>query len=297
MHSIAKAFTTPPSRWLDVGHSRLAYRCFGSGPDLVFVHGWPLTSATWRDVVRELAPHYTCHLIDLPGTGHTRTGDDAPFGVQAHAQTLRRAVDELGLRRLSLVGHDSGGAIARYLAASLGDRVRALVLSGTEIPHYRSLLLYSFELANRMPAWAWRRVLNMRWLLRSRLLFGSCFADPDYAEGEFGRLMIEPLRHPGAMEQQLRMLRSIELSDFDGLEKIHAQLTAPTLLIWGSDDGFFPIHEARAMVGQFAGPARLVEITGGRTFVHDEMPERFAALAREHLETHLGSVTLAETGS
>ena len=44
-------FLQPPHRWVDVGDARLAYRRIGSGPDVFFVHGWPLSSATWRGVV------------------------------------------------------------------------------------------------------------------------------------------------------------------------------------------------------------------------------------------------------
>ena len=66
-----------PHRMLDVGHSQVPYWCFGEGPDLFFVHGWPLTSATWRELVPSLSEHFTCHLIDLPGTGESEWDADS----------------------------------------------------------------------------------------------------------------------------------------------------------------------------------------------------------------------------
>ena len=44
----ADLFRTPPLRFLDVGGAEVAYRRVGSGPDVLFVHGWPVNSATFR---------------------------------------------------------------------------------------------------------------------------------------------------------------------------------------------------------------------------------------------------------
>ncbi len=299
MHAISQAFTTPPPRFVDVGHSQLAYRRFGSGPDLVFVHGWPLSSATWRDVVQQLAPHFTCHLLDLPGTGHTRTDANAPAGLRSHAQALLRAIDLLELDRFSLVAHDSGGGIARYAAADAGARVQSMVLAATEIPGHHSALLRMFVAAGRLPTGVWQRLMRSRWLLRSRMMLGSCFADPRHIDGDFDALLIEPLRRShAAMDGQLRLLRTLDPREVDGLEGAHARIAAPTLLVWGTDDPFFPIAKARAMASQFAGPTEFVSIEGARTFLHDEMPERFGALALRHLRAHHpAAVTLADTGS
>jgi pimeloyl-ACP methyl ester carboxylesterase len=59
-------FSKPPTNFIDVGHSRIAHRTLGCGPDVLFIHGWPLNGATWRNVVPRLADDFTCHVIDLP---------------------------------------------------------------------------------------------------------------------------------------------------------------------------------------------------------------------------------------
>jgi hypothetical protein len=100
------AFRGAPHRFLDVGHSRLAYWKFGRGPDLVFVHGWPLHAATFRRLLPYLADAFTCHLVDLPGTGQTRSTPGARIDLLAHAVTVRAAIDLLGLSRYAFVAHD-----------------------------------------------------------------------------------------------------------------------------------------------------------------------------------------------
>jgi hypothetical protein len=41
-------FQQAPPQWIEVDNAKLAYRRIGSGPDVLFVHGWPLSSSTWR---------------------------------------------------------------------------------------------------------------------------------------------------------------------------------------------------------------------------------------------------------
>ena len=41
-------FRSPPDRFVDVGSAEVAVRSVGEGPDVLFVHGWPASGATWR---------------------------------------------------------------------------------------------------------------------------------------------------------------------------------------------------------------------------------------------------------
>lgn len=47
----ADLFRREPARFLDVGTADVAYRIVGSGPDVLFVHGWPVSSATFRTLL------------------------------------------------------------------------------------------------------------------------------------------------------------------------------------------------------------------------------------------------------
>ena len=47
-HDATELFRRPPDDLLDVGAGAVAHRRVGSGPDVLFVHGWPVTGATFR---------------------------------------------------------------------------------------------------------------------------------------------------------------------------------------------------------------------------------------------------------
>lgn len=275
--------------FIDVGHSRLAYRRVGSGPDLLFVHGWPVSSSTFREVAAKLADEFTCHLFDLPGAGLSTSRGDAPTSLKSLADTTVRVIDALHLKQVSLVAHDSGGAISRFAAVQRPDEVRSIISGNTEIPRHRPFVIRALKLLARTPGGAGvlRMMLRTGWLRRSRSVgFGSSFTDLAFLaeDSAFHTLVLAPLlRDPRRLADSLGFIRTFDFSDVDELARAHAQIRTPTRLIWGARDRVFPLREATAMMSQFAGPVDLVEIPNGRLFAHEEFPNQFAAHAREFL--------------
>jgi haloalkane dehalogenase len=284
-HEWAMSDFAKPHRFIDVGHSKLAAWSFGRGPDVVLVHGWPLSAATWRHVVDTLKNDFTCHLVDLPGAGHTETTDASPIELRAHEGTLRTAIDAMGLSRYALVGHDSGGFVARRVAAK-DPRVTGLVLGNTEIPGHTPPLLVAYMLLARsgLGAQLLRPILSSRWARHSPLGFGGCFEDPRFADGEFHDLFVRPLiESPRAMAGAMALLRNADHRTLAGLEGVHRDIRVPVQLVWGTDDPWFPLAKARVMAHQFGGPTEVVEIPGGKLFVHEERAETFGRHARRFL--------------
>jgi haloalkane dehalogenase len=263
----------------------LAHYRFGRGPALLFVHGWPLHAATFRALVPLLAEHYTCHLLDLPGAGHSRVPAQGALDVATFTRAVRGAADSLDLGRYALVAHDSGGGVARMVAAD-DPRVAALVLGPTEIPHHHPWLIRALQGALRLPGGQQQLLRGLAWapVRHSGIGFGAVFRDPALADGDFFRAFIAPLlRDAQRAASTFEVLKRFDMRSFDSLVDVHARIAAPTLLVWGDDDPYFPLDKARAMVGQFRGGAELHVIPGGRTFVHEEEPARFAAATLEFL--------------
>jgi pimeloyl-ACP methyl ester carboxylesterase len=141
----ANPLTAAPVKFIDLGHCELAYRVFGQGPELMLVHGYPLSGLTFRNIVPKLAEHFTCYVPDLPGCGETRWSERTDFRFAAQAQTLQRFIDELGLESYAVMAHDTGGTIARQLAIVDKGRVKSMVLIGTEIPFHRPPWIQFFQ--------------------------------------------------------------------------------------------------------------------------------------------------------
>jgi haloalkane dehalogenase len=273
----ADVFRRPPDRFIDVGSGEVAYRKVGSGPDVLFVHGWPLSSATFRTLLPHLADHVTCHLIDLPGAGSSRYNDQTPLTIANQIHSVRRVIDLLQLDDVALVGQDAGGMIARHALA--GDpRLRALGLIDTEQSTGLTWKFKSFVAARHLPGFArafgW--LANKPRLRRHRLALGDVFADASLLDGEFDEFFLRPLQQS---RRHLRatgtLLKSFDMAHIDALGSLHARIEAPVLLVWGEHDRFFPVQRAREMLPEFPD-ARLTVIAGAGLFAHEERPAEVA---------------------
>lgn len=279
-------FRREPDRFLDVGAGEAAYRVVGAGPDVLFVHGWPVSSATFRRLLPHLVDHVTCHLIDFPSAGSSRFEADTPLSIEQHIETTRRVVDLLELDTVAVVGHDSGGLIARH--AMVGNsRLRAMGLINTE-PAEPSWRFKSFIALRRLPGLSaglgW--VAGKPRLRRSRLVFGDAFADRSLLDGEFAEFCFEPLNQiPARRDAAVRLLRSFDMRLVTDLPRIHRHLDVPVQLVWGDKDPFFPVGKAKEMVDEFPD-ARLEVIEGAGLFSHEERP---ADVARALLPTLTGT--------
>ena len=104
-------------QFVHVADTRIAYRDDGDGPPLLLLHGCPFSSFVWRKVIPHLLAENRCLAPDLLGTGDTETPDGADWSLPAQETMIIGFLDALGIERVSMVGHDHGGAVAQLLAA------------------------------------------------------------------------------------------------------------------------------------------------------------------------------------
>lgn len=102
----------------------------GQGPDLVLIHGWAASNGVWRGWVSDyLAPHFHCHLVELPGHG------DSPLPACKDEQDsarlscwLSEIIPVLPTERFALLGWSLGGLLAQCLAERFPQRITHLIL-------------------------------------------------------------------------------------------------------------------------------------------------------------------------
>ena len=273
-------FRNDPDQYLGMGAGKgeVAVRTVGSGPDVLFVHGWPVHGATFRLLLPHLVEHVTCHVVDLPGAGSSRYDTNTDLSIANHVTSVRRSVELLELDSVAVVGHDSGGMIARH-AMTGNDRLRAMGLIDTEPSGGVGWRFRSFIAGRNLPGFGG----GLGWLAgkpklrRNKFVLGDAFADRTQLDGEFDEFFLRRLHTDVAYRTaMIRLLRSFKMDDVDRLAEIQKGITCPVRLVWGDQDRFFPIASARKMVNDFAN-ADLVEIPGAGLFSHEEAPAEVAA--------------------
>src|ERR1035441_4664648 len=94
------------------------------------VHGWPQSAYMWRHLLAALGSvGYRALAPDLPGFGDS--APDPPGTWERHVEAIERFRRELGLDRVVLVVHDTGGAIGLRWACDHPDAVCGLVITNT----------------------------------------------------------------------------------------------------------------------------------------------------------------------
>ncbi len=114
----------------------LYYEDLGTGKNVVFIHGWPLSGAMWEYQITQLPQQgMRCITYDRRGFGHSDRPAE-PYDYNTLAADLKAVLEELNLQDVTLVGFSMGGGeIAKYFSLYGGARVSKVVLISSVVPY------------------------------------------------------------------------------------------------------------------------------------------------------------------
>lgn len=117
--------------FVQAGPVKLEYDEAGAGDNVaVLIHGAASSHRQWAAVQRHLADAgvHSFALSMRGGGASDRSASEADYTPATYARDLAAAVDALGLRRFTLVGHSLGTLVSRYYVRDHAERLRALAL-------------------------------------------------------------------------------------------------------------------------------------------------------------------------
>jgi pimeloyl-ACP methyl ester carboxylesterase len=287
----AKLLTTNQS--VQTPSGRIAYKEQGTGPVALFVHGVLLNGYLWRHQLEELSDIRRCIAIDLLAHGDTEITPDQDVSVTANATMLKEFLDALKIDKVDLVGNDSGGGIAQILVALHPERIRSLTLTDCDTHDNwppEAFKPFLAMVANGGLRGALETMLSDKNSYRGQDALGPAYEHP-------GRLCDETidnyLRPFVRTEQRIHDLQRF-LAAFDNrhtvaIEDRLRKLTAPTLIVWGTDDVYFDVRWSRWLAETIPSTRRRVEFKGARIF----FPEERWAEFNQELRTHWQAVEQA----
>lgn len=100
----------------------LQYRKTGSGPAIVLLHGFPVSSLLWSRVWDKTGEHNTVIAPDLPGSGGSAGVPNLSMELMADA--VKAILDAEGITQAIVAGHSMGG----YAAMAFADKYQEMVL-------------------------------------------------------------------------------------------------------------------------------------------------------------------------
>jgi pimeloyl-ACP methyl ester carboxylesterase len=275
-----------PRRHLAVDPLDVAFVDEGSGSPVLLLHGFPDSADLWRYTVPALA--VAGHRViapDLRGYGETsRPAEKDAYNLLTIAGDVIALLDDLGIERAAVVGHDWGAALAWAIAAFLPERCERLAaisvghpaafaaagIEQQQLSFY--MLLFQFEgIAEEwMSADGWA---NFRAWVTVR----------DHPARDFDRWVAD-LERPGALTAALNWYRAnVPPEALTGSAPLFPPVTCPVLGVWGSRD--FALGEAQ-MTGSahhVTGPWRYEQFGGAGHWLPVDEPDRLNQLLVEFL--------------
>lgn len=233
-------------RTAQVEGASIRYRIEGlpdaQAPVLVLIHSHFLDMGMWDRWAPVFASQFRIIRYDL--TGHGLTGPDprADYRVEHDVAILAGLMKQLQVQRFSLVGSSLGGNIAFTYAALHPQKVEALVLvnSGglrrTDRPERSS--------GRGIPGWA-DALLPLVPPLALHGFLDWMAADDREIDSRLKQRFVDLWRREGNRAAEIERLRQFETGNPDVLL---AQITAPTLVLWGEQNPQLPV----ALAGEFA---------------------------------------------
>ncbi len=264
------------------GRLVLDVRDEGRGPAVLLLHGFPQDGTSWRHVAPRLRAAGLRTLV-LDQRGYSPGARPRPRGAYRLEFLVADALavlDDAGVDRAHVVGHDWGGAVAWAAAWSQPERVASLTAVST--PH---------------PAALTRSLLRSDQALRSSYM--GVFQLPRLPEQVLRRRLErvlttaglprdlavhyqERMREPGAARGALNWYRAVPLS-----RAVPRRVTVPTTFVWGEHDPYLGRTAAELTRGYAGGDYEFIALDEGHWIpelapdvVADAVVRRAAAAGR-----------------
>ena len=252
-HVFASSSLEPQARELRLDKLKVTVRALevGTGEPALFLHGFGLTTAHWAPLMARL-PSLHSFAIDMPGHGMSDGADYRGVNLRDwYEDLLTGCLDELGLDSAHIVGHSQGAMLGMWLALDAPQRVRSLVAIGTPSVAFGAQLddlkvlarpgIGPLMFAMPKPAFMYRRIMATT-MGRHVIETAPDLVRTTYLAtrgADHARAVSTYLRETfaGAREQPPRYV----LSDAE-----LARIEQPVLVIWGNEDPFQPMAEAKA---------------------------------------------------
>lgn len=277
-HKQTNKTTASSKQFVDTTFGRMAYAETGEGFPTIFIHGLGQSAHFWRFQLHALSDQRRCIAVDLMAHGQTEANPGQDVSFHEQARMILEAMSKIGIGTLDLVVNDSGGAIGQIMAVMAPDRVRSMVLTNCDVHDN-----WPPETLNEIRGAARDGLLADQFgqFARQPDLFRApggiaemVYENPNTATDEVVRINLSPL--VSSPERKAAFNRFAGLQDHSQLVVIEddlRKLQTPCLIVWGTDDVFFPTKWAYWLKDTLPNSRDVIELPGAKLFFPEERPE------------------------
>jgi non-heme chloroperoxidase len=238
--------------------TQIYYKDWGSGPPVVFSHGWPLSSDSWEAQMLFLASNgYRCIAHDRRGHGRS----SQPWNgheMNTYADDLAELLNTLDVKEATLFGFSTGGGeVTRYIGRHGTRRVAKAGLISAVPP----LMVKTSDNPEGVPIEVFDGLRKGSIVDRSQLykdlaagpFFGFNRAGAKPSQGMIDSFWLQGMM--GGHKATYDCIKAFSETDFtEDLKKFDI----PTLVIHGDDDQVVPIGRSALVSSKLVKNAKLI---------------------------------------
>ena len=273
-------------RKVQLAQGTIRYRDIGEGEAIVFLHGALVNGALWRQVVPLLSSRYRCVVPDLPLGSHDQPMNrDADLSVPGLVKLIADFLTALDLRSVTLIGNDTGGALAQMVATTYPERINRLVLTNCDaFDNFPPKMFLPLIWGAYVPGF----LFVLAQLMRFSFLRNSPFAFGWLSKRRLDREVLDAYLKPAIANRSIRrdlgkVLRGVSSKYTQAAAKKLVDFDRPVLLAWAPEDTFFRFAHAERL-RQLLPVAQLERLDDSLTLVPEDQPERLATLIDAFLQ-------------
>jgi non-heme chloroperoxidase len=235
---------------------------WGSGPPVVFSHGYPLSADAWEDQMFFLLQNgYRVIAHDRRGFGRS-SQPSGGYDYDTFADDLALVIETLDLHDVTLVGHSMGGGeVARYIARHGQSRVARVAFVAAVTP----FLLQTPTNPHGAPKTVFDQFRAA--VQENRAQWNLDVTVPYYGYNRPGAHVSEAVRQnywrQGQQTGFLAAYHALGAFSETDFRPDLAKITVPALVIHGDDDQIVPLEISGRVTAQILPHARLVIYEGG----------------------------------
>ena len=257
---------------IEVYGFNMHYAEAGQGPPVFVLHGLWGGRNEWDRNIEVLAADFRMIVVDQIGF-HGSDKPDVSYHNALLGQFLAGFIEAMDIPRATLMGQAMGANTATYMAVHYPHLVERLILvdgAGYRNPN-RDLAKPPSEQQLRFYRIATGSTLSATQNFLKRRVFNIALVTESWAEEAFTMW----LRSARAIQGMLR-------DGGDVTEEEMQTISVPTLIVWGQEDGVFPIRNADRLSLDIKGSIKVVFPETGH-LSQLEKPEAFNKIVRDFL--------------
>lgn len=248
---------------------KLHYIAEGAGAPIVMVHGTPVWSFLYRNMIRNLSKEFRCIAPDHLGFGLSGKPKHWKYSPEAHADNLAQLIDYLQLKNIILIVHDFGGPIGLSYALKYPENVQKVVMFNIwmwPLDEYPDIAK-----AGKIAAGSFGRFLYKYFNFSPKVLIRQAFYDRRKLTKRLHQQYIKPFPTPGTRQGPIKLAKHLLASGdwykilWQQREKLRDK---PVLVIWGVKDKFLDMRLLKRWE-ETLPQAEFVELEAGH-FVQEE---------------------------